>query len=213
MTGFSATKFSAVMTALALLAVLAIPGCGRRQVTVSFPLDRDLRWVYSGVYTSKVASAEIKLPVSNHVLAVEGVESAGGFTYMNAAISIEGSIYSRFLLRKADGKIFCRDGDRDILLFPGTIKLGDKWDVSFMGRALTLEAKMIEEIKVPAGNYQALRIAFRDREKLEGSLWCADQVGIVALDFRESDARPARAVRLELKEFGKGGKVSFRESR
>jgi len=213
MTGFSATRISALLTALVLLAIFTIPGCGRRQVTVSFPLDRDMRWVYSGVYTSKVASAEIKLPVSNHVLAVEGVESAGGLTYMSAAISIEGSIYARLLLRKTDGKIFCRDGDRDILLFPGTVKLDDKWDVSFMGRALSLEAKKLEEIKVPAGDYQALHMAFRDRDKLEGNLWFADQVGIVALDFNERDARPARTLRLELKEFGKGGRVSFRESR
>ncbi|MHC9544223.1 MAG: hypothetical protein AB9903_32315 [Vulcanimicrobiota bacterium] len=207
--------YCSAAAALALILVFAAAGCGRKEVTVSFPLEKESCWIYSGEYTSQVASAKIRLPVSNHTIDVEGVENIGGATYMNTAVSIEGSIFSRFLLRKAGGKILCRDGESEAVLFPETLKLGEKWDVNLLGRTLSLQAKKVEEVKVPAGTYQALLISFKEKDRLEGNLWLADKVGIVALEFKETETKPARTVRLELKETGKskGSKVSVRESR
>lgn len=203
-----------ITAALALILLFAAAGCARRELTFSFPLERESRWVYSGVYTSQVASTTIRLPVTNHSIAVEGAENIGGTTYMNTAVSIEGSVFSRLLLRKAGGKIFCREGESEAVLFPETLKLGEKWDVNLLGRTLSLQAKKVEEVKVPAGTYQALLISFKEKDRLEGNLWCADKVGIVALELKETETKPARTVRLELKEYGKsnGSQVSVRES-
>ncbi len=186
-----------------LVPVFITAGCGRKEVTVVFPLEIESQWIYSGVYTSQVASATIRLPVTNHAITVEGAEKIGSTTYMNTAISVEGSIFNRLFLRKADGKILCREGEREEVLFPENLKLGERWEVTVLGRTMSLDARKMEEVKVPAGTYQALLISFKDRDRLEGSMWLADKVGIVALEFKETQEKPARKVRLELKEFGK----------
>lgn len=200
---FSIRIYCSLAAALALILVYASAGCARREAAFSFPLEKESRWVYSGIYTSQVASTAIRLPVTNHTVAVEGEESIGGATYLKTAVSMEGSVFSRLLLRKAGGKIFCRDGESEGLLFTETLKIGEKWDVAILGRTLGLHAKKVEEVKVPAGTYQALLISFKDRDRLEGNLWCADKVGIVAIEFKETETKPIRTVRLELKEFGK----------
>jgi hypothetical protein len=185
--------------------ILLLSGCAREPVHMDYPLALGNAWDYQGTYTSKVATASIRLPVQSHRISVDQEMSNSRGKLFQCSLSIEGTPVPSMAIhmKKSDSRLMLCHGETEMLLISEDVQPGDQWKITIFNREFTLVARKLEEIKVPAGTYRALRIDFKGADNTEGSLWCVDKVGVAALQFRDCTERSPRTVRLELKEFSK----------
>jgi hypothetical protein len=188
--------------------VLSCAGCARKSLHMDYPLALGDVWEYQGTYTSKVATTSIKLPVQSHAISVDGIKENSAGKYFQCSVLLEGTPVLYFKMKKSDSRIVLCNGERgekETPLIAESLFMGDEWKTSIFDREFTLIAKRMEQIKVTAGTFRALRVDFRGSDKSEGSLWCVDSLGLAAMELRDCNDRSPRTLRLELKNFRRAG--------
>ncbi|MCL5036725.1 MAG: DUF3108 domain-containing protein [Chloroflexi bacterium] len=177
--------------------------CASKKEKINFPVEKAREWGYTGDQQVGVGPGEITIPNIPFTMTVEQYRKSGSDIFCELTMRMNGQYFRGIILRiNQDGDMLPIDEGNPLLY--GELWKGRKWSTFVFGSKINVKVRGKEKIKTSGGEYDCWELSFAGGGT-KGSVWLADGVGVVAMEYTSTDPDNTGRLSIKLKDFNKGG--------